>query len=187
MSFRVITPPAAEPITLEEAKMHLRVVEPDEDALISTFIAAARGMLEQRTNRRLMAQTIEFALPTWGGFVIPTAPLVALGEISYVDATGTPQVLEDTLLYVDTYHEPAAAVLSMGQSWPALQPGNRPTVRAVVGYASADEVPAELKAWMLLAIAALYDNRASIVAGVSVTALPEDFMHWLWHPYMVYL
>jgi uncharacterized phiE125 gp8 family phage protein len=187
MGFKVITPPVAEPITLEEAKMHLRVVEPDEDALIERLISAARGMLEQRTNRRLMAQTIEFVLPAWGGFIIPTAPLVALGEISYVDAAGAPQVLDDTLLYVDTYHEPAAAVLAFDQSWPELQRGNRPTVRAVVGYPSADAVPAELKAWMLLAITALYDNRASIVAGVSITALPEDFMHWLWHPYMVYL
>lgn len=187
MTFRVITPPAAEPITLDEAKMHLKVVGPDEDALIGTFISAARGMLEQRTNRRMMAQTIEFALPSWGGFIVPAAPLIALGTVSYIDANGAPQVLDDSLLYVDTYHEPAAAILNVGRSWPALQPGNRPTVRAVVGYPSADAVPAELKSWMLLAIGALYDNRAAVVAGVSVTALPEDFMHWLWHPYMVYL
>lgn len=187
MSFRVIMPPVAEPITLEEAKAHLRVSEPDEDTLIRVYISAARGMLEQRTNRRLMAQTIEWVLPAWGGFIVPTAPLVALGDITYTDEAGAPQVLDDSLLFVDTYHEPAAAVLSFGQSWPAMQPGSRPTARAVVGYPSAEAVPAELKSWMLLAIGALYDNRAAVVAGVSVSPLPEDFMHWLWHPYMVYL
>lgn len=187
MGFRVVTPPTAEPITLEEAKAHLRVSEPDEDAGIERLIAAARGMLEQRTNRRMMAQTIEFALPAWGGFVIPAAPFAALGGITYVGADGAPQVLDEALLYVDAYNEPAAAVLGVGEAWPALYPGSRPLVRAVVGYPSADAVPAELKAWMLLAIGALYDNRASVVAGVSVTVLPEDFMHWLWHPYMVYL
>ena len=187
MGFRVITPPAAEPITLEEAKAHLRVVEPDEDALISLYIAAARGMLEQRTNRRLMAQTIEFTTAGLRAFVVPTAPLIALGEVTYTDSTGAPQVLDPTVLYVDTYVEPAAGVLAWGQSWPEVQAGAPAIVRAIVGYPSADAVPAELKSWMLLAIGALYDNRASVVAGVSVTVLPEDFMHWLWHPYMVYL
>lgn len=187
MAFKVITPPAAEPITLEEAKEHLRVVEDDEDALIERLIAAARGMLEQRTNRRLMLQTIEFSPPGWGAFVVPTAPFVALGEVTYTDASGAPQVLDPSVLFVDTYVEPAAAVLAWGQSWPTVAPGTRPTIRAVVGYPSADAVPAELKAWMLLAITALYDNRAAVVAGVSVTTLSEDFMHMLWHPYMVYL
>lgn len=187
MTFKVITPPTAEPITLEEAKAHLRVVGSDEDALIRTYIAAARGALEQRTNRRLMAQTIEFAIPGLRPFVVPTAPFIALGEVAYIDATGAPQVLDPTTLYVDTYTEPAAGVLAWGQTWPEYQAGSVATVRAVVGYPSAEAVPAELKAWMLLAITALHDNRASVVVGVSVNQLPEDFMHWLWHPYMVYL
>lgn len=187
MSYRVITPPASEPITLDEAKAHLRVVEQDEDALIERLIVAARGMLEGRINRRLMLQTIEFALPAWGPFVVPTAPFVALGDVSYRDASGAVMTLDPSLLYVDSYVEPAAAILAWGQSWPELQQGSRPTVRAIVGYPSADAVPAELKMWMLLAITALYDNRSSIVTGVSVAELPPDFMSLLIQPYMVYV
>lgn len=187
MTFKVITPPAAEPITLEEAKVHLRVVEPDEDALIERLIAAARGMLEQRTNRRLMLQTIEFSPFAWGPFMVPAAPFVALGDVAYTDAAGAPAILDPEVLYVDAYVEPAMVVLAWGQTWPQAQPGSRPTVRAVVGYTSAAAVPAELKQWMLLAITAMYDNRSSIVTGVSVAQLPDDFMSLLWHPYMVYL
>lgn len=183
MGYRVITPPAAEPITLEEAKMHLKVSEPDEDALIRTFIAAARGMLEQRTNRKLMLQTIEFSPEYWGPISIPAAPFVALSSVSYTDAAGAPAVLDPLALYVNPYAEPATVALT----WPSLYSGSRPVVRAVVGYASAEDVPAELKAWMLLAIGTLYENRASVIAGVSVAELPEDFMKMLWHPYMVYL
>lgn len=187
MTFRVITPPAAEPITLEEAKMHLRVADPDEDALIGTFISAARGMLEQRTNRKMMLQTIEFSPEYWGPISIPAAPFVALSSVSYTDADGLPAVLNPLALYVNPYAEPATVALTWGAMWPALYPGSRPVVRAVVGYASAEDVPAELKAWMLLAIGTLYENRASVIAGVSVAELPEDFMKMLWHPYMVYL
>lgn len=187
MSFRIITPPAAEPITLEEAKEHLRVSEPDEDALISRLIAAARGMVEQRTNRRLMLQTIEFSPPAWGSFTVPIAPFVALGDVAYTGADGVARVLDPAALSVDPYTEPASVMLAWGQLWPALKPGTRPVIRAIVGYPSADAVPAELKQWMLLAITAMYENRSSIVAGVSVTELPSEFMSLLIQPYMVYL
>lgn len=187
MTFRVITPPAAEPITLGEAKAHLRVSEPDEDDLIESLIAAARGALEQRTNRRLMLQTIEWALPAWGPFCVPTAPFVALGDVAYTGVDGVARVLDPAALFVDSHIEPAAAILAYNQSWPNLQPGTLPTVQAVVGYTSAAAVPAELKSWMKLVVGALYNNREAFITGVPVTAIPEDFMSLLWQPYMVYL
>ena len=188
MSFKIIIPPTAEPVTLQEAKEHLRVVEPDEDALIGRLIAAARGMLEQRINRKMMTQTIEFAAAHCaGGFMVPAAPFVSIGSVSYTDADGAPQTLPAEAIYVDSFSEPAAVVPAYNTAWPTRQAGSPLIVRAVVGYADAASVPAELKAWMLLAITALYDNRSAVVAGVSVTELPEDFMHGLWQSYMVYL
>lgn len=185
---KVITPPAAEPITLEEAKLHLRVVETDEDPLIERLIAAARGMLEQRTNRRLMLQTIEFAVPCFGaGIFLPAAPFASVDSVGYTDPDGAAQTWPESSYFVYDYVEPAAITVAWGSTWPQTRAGSLVVVRAQVGYATAADVPAELKMWMLLAITALYDNRAAVVAGVSVTELPPDFMSLLWHPYMVYL
>ena len=41
----------AEPVTLEEARLHLRVDHTDEDALIGSIILAARELAEHETGR----------------------------------------------------------------------------------------------------------------------------------------
>jgi uncharacterized phiE125 gp8 family phage protein len=187
MAVKVITPPTAEPITLQEAKDHLRQPFDDEDDYIAALIPAARGMLEKLTQRHLMPQVVEFAVPAWGyGIRAQAAPFRELVSVSYTDTGGAPAEMDLAGVYVDPYIEPALIGLPYGGTWPEAQAGTLRVVRAAVGYADAASVPAPLKQWMLLAIAAMYDHRSATVTGVSVSALPEDFMHWLWHPHRVY-
>jgi uncharacterized phiE125 gp8 family phage protein len=51
-----------EPITLNEAKAHLRVFGTDDDGYITSLIAAARQSAESLTDRALLPQTWELAL-----------------------------------------------------------------------------------------------------------------------------
>jgi uncharacterized phiE125 gp8 family phage protein len=187
VSVKVITPPAAEPITLDEAKAHLRVFGPDDDAQIEGMISAARGMLEKKTGRLLMPQVVEFATPAWGyGIRAQAAPFRELVGVTYIDPEGVTVNMDPASVYVDSYIEPALIGLPYGGTWPAAQIGSLRIVRAAVGYDDADSIPAPLKQWMLTAIAAMYDHRSAVIAGTIVATLPEDFMHWLWHPYRVY-
>lgn len=56
MGLRLTQAPATEPVTLEEAKLHLRVMDSSEDALISILISAARIHAENVCRRVFVTQ-----------------------------------------------------------------------------------------------------------------------------------
>lgn len=58
----LVTPPIEEPISLDEAKAHLRVDIDDDDALIAGLIVAARSEAEQITRRAFVSQSWKLAL-----------------------------------------------------------------------------------------------------------------------------
>ena len=180
----------AEPVTLQEAKDHLRVVFDDEDAYIGGLIAAARTMLEGRIHRALVPQTVTFTAAAFDyyGMKLPRTPYLGELAVEYVDAAGTLGPLDPAAYYLDTTVEPARIYPAPGLTFPATSTLDQRAVRITyqAGYASPADVPASLKQWILLAIGTLYEHRATVAAGVSIATLPEDFMQWLWQPYMVY-
>ena len=183
----VVTPPTVEPITLAEAKAHLRQVFSDDDAYITSLITAAREMVEGYTNRALAAQRIRIGADGFCPVVkLPRLPYIGGLVVKYLDENGNPQTLASTVYRVNEYTEPPEVTLAPGQSWPATTsaPGSV-TYEYDVGYPDATSVPMALKQWMLLAIGALYDHRDELGAA-EIYRLPVDFMMLLWQPYMVY-
>lgn len=57
MPTQIVTPPSVEPVTLTEAKAHLRVDVTDDDLLIGSLIIAARQFAETVTRRALVTQS----------------------------------------------------------------------------------------------------------------------------------
>lgn len=179
---------APEPISLDEAKAHLRVHLPDDDAYISALIVAARMMLEGRINRALVPQEVEFTLPRFGidGITLPRLPYLNGLEVFYVDSNGESAQFFD--YEIDTFAEPAVMYPASGQVFPMVTYGRGAVrIKYLAGYSDPASVPAPLKWWMRLAIGTMYQHRETTVVGVSVTPLPEDFMRMLWQPYMVYV
>lgn len=179
----------AEPITLAEAKDHLRVVISDEDDYISALIIAARQMVEGRTQRRLVpgAQVLPLQVFT-DGVALPGVPFGDVTSITYIDQDGAAQTLSTDVYEVNAFVEPATLERKYGQSWPAVQTGSI-RVNFTAGYSTPDDVPHALKQWMLLAIGTMYENReqATAMGAGGFYELPESFMGLLWQPYMVYL
>jgi hypothetical protein len=73
MRIAVVTPPAEEPITLAEAKLHLRrdTAFTADDSLITSLISAARRMCEAHVGQAFVTQTLAMHLdgfPTAGGY-----------------------------------------------------------------------------------------------------------------------
>jgi len=67
MAITDITPPALEPITLDYAKVFLRVDNDDEDALIADLIRAARERVEALTNSALISRPRRITLMPYRG------------------------------------------------------------------------------------------------------------------------
>lgn len=90
MTWSVTTPPADEPVTLDEAKLHLRVDDAASDTLVEALIQAAREHVEAVCERALMPQvwterqdSFPAVLALRGGMVS------AVSSVKYVDADGS--------------------------------------------------------------------------------------------------
>lgn len=165
-SFVRITPPATEPVTLEEAKAHCRIGHDADDALLELWITAARQLIETETNCRLIEQTWRLEL---GGFpcgeiALPIQPVSSVSLLQYRDTAGTMQTLiEGTHFLASLGRMPPVVYSHPDRSgWPSVATGRLDAVKLeiVVGYGpNADDVPAAAKNAILLAVGYWDANR----------------------------
>lgn len=175
MGLQLVTDPSVEPVTLAEAKLHLKAEGVDDDTLITALIRVAREAVEHRTGRALLGQAWRLtldafpeAIPLW------RVPIVSVSSVKYFDEEGAQQTLAPAGYKLDATREPAWIVPAYGASWPSTRRDiNVVEVDWVAGYHATDptKVPAAIKQWMLIAIATLYENRESVVTGTIVAKL----------------
>lgn len=178
MPLQLVTPPAGEPISLAEAKLHLRVDGGDDDLLIGSLITAARQAAETITGRQLMTARWRLVLDAFPGpllmhagsgssFSLPAhaillakCPVQSVVSVEYLDMNGTMQVLPATDYVLDAACEPARLSPVFGKTWPPTLPQiGAVTVTFDAGYGSASEVPEGLKSWIKLRVGSLYGHR----------------------------
>lgn len=170
MGLVLITPPAIEPITLAQAKQHLRVETADDDALIAGLIRAAREAAERATGRAIVTQTWDQSFdgfPARACAIVPAKPpLIGVTSITYIDGAGAAQTLSSALYKVDTISDPGRIVPAYGETWPATRAEiNAVTLRFVAGYgAGTDSPPGELIGAMLTLIEEMYRVRGDTTA-----------------------
>jgi hypothetical protein len=63
MATQLLVPPTMEPVSLDEAKEHLRVDQEADDAYITGLVIAARQLVEDDTRRALLTQDWQLTLP----------------------------------------------------------------------------------------------------------------------------
>lgn len=187
MPSTLITAPATEPVTLTEAKAHLYVTHADDDTLIGAYIAAAREDAEHRLGRLLVTQTWELSLGAFPSVIVMPVPIASIVSITYTDTDGADQVLDPATYQADTVATPGVIAPAYGQSWPETYAEyNAVRVRYTAGFGLAADVPAGIKAWILLRVGALYENRESAVSGQPIQQAPRDFADGLLDRYKVY-
>lgn len=67
MSLRIVTQPSQEPVTLAEAKAHLRLEESHDDSYVTACITAARQYIEKVCWRALLQTTFELSQGSFRG------------------------------------------------------------------------------------------------------------------------
>jgi len=157
----VTTAPSEEAVSLEEAKLHLRVDSDEEDTLILSLTSAAREYVENATSRRMVTTSLQiegphFCSPIW----LPGSPLIAVQSVKYLDANGTQQTLASTNYDVVTNVEPGRVQLSSVGNWPVIKWSPIAVqIKYTAGYGAASAVPPTAKAAIKLLVSHWYTNR----------------------------
>ena len=193
-----ISQPVAEPVTLAEARAHLRVRSDAEDAMITAKITAARRQIERKTRRALVDQTWELRIGCFESSIeIPLPPCIEVLAIEYLDADGALQTLAtDQYVVIEGGEWNATVQAAASVSWPDVA-SDRPDavrIRFRAGWSYDEDespsdplenLPAELREAVLFLLADLYENRQSIGIGEgSVVAMPW-IVRGLIEPYVV--
>ena len=174
---RVVVPPASEPVSLQEAKDHLRVVGDAEDPHIAGLIVAARELVESRARRSLVTRTLEVDLDGWpdGPIVLPRPPLVAVERIAYAGESGAVSIL-DPGSYRARAGTPGRVLRAGDAAWPALGEAEPAvTVRYRAGYGGPEDVRATTRLAIKLLVGHWFEHReaaAEATVGGGVAVLP---------------
>ena len=168
--------PVEEPLTIEEAKVHLNVDQDLQDSLIAAQIVAARRWIEAKTNCVFVTQTWRMRLqefPSKGPILLHPSPLQSVTSVSYVDINGSPQPWPSSNYIVSTDSVPGRLSLAYGCEWPDTQlQADAVTINYVVGYGIAAMVPEDIKQAMKLQIGDFYANREASITGTSFLENP---------------
>ncbi|HEX4301542.1 MAG TPA: head-tail connector protein [Rhizomicrobium sp.] len=172
MPLTLTSPPALEPITLAEAKSHLKLDTTDDDALVTTIISAARARAEWHTGRALVTQSWTLWLDTWSQpLAIPLPPLQTVLSLTLYARDGTAHTVDPATYSADraanriVFAEPCTPPTD-------LRPFNAVAVAFTAGYGdAATDVPAPLRQALLELIAFLYENRGEAPAELPLDCL----------------
>ncbi len=157
---KVITPPAFEPVTLQQAKQWLRVDHDADDALIGALIRAAREWVEHYTNTAFAQRELELT-----GYSMVTGTGPGIGPIQEVTSVTVGERTLDPAEYYTHDQFPYDMVHLRERATDVL------TVRVLVGAATTvEEIPAVVAVAMQLIITEHYEKRTDRIRKLPTAA-----------------
>lgn len=181
--------PAGAPVSLDDAKLHLRIDGDAENATIERLVRAATSNAERLTNRAFVTQRWALTLDRFPGcnqpIKIPLPPLQSVESIKYFDSTDTEQTLPASDYVVDPGGLLGQVLPAWRKSWPSIS--GRPMgvrIEFTAGYGDANAVPPDIVSAILLLVGSLDQNREAVVIGTIVNELPMG-VEYLLSPYVI--
>lgn len=172
----IVTPPAEDPVTLPEFKIHARIDPKDdsEDPVIRIYLGAAIETFEKELRQQLITATY---LYTRDDFIdeieIPRPPLQAVTSIKYLDQDQVERTLDPSTYEVDTSVMPGRVRRAYGKFWPSYtKRAGAVRIEFRAGYGMAAEVPRIIREGIFLAAAHWFETREPVNVGNIVNTLP---------------
>lgn len=177
MNLKIMEAPTAEPVTLTEAKEHLRITHSNEDSFITKLVKVARQRSETLTKLALASATFKYTIdkfPADEVITLPMPPLEEVSSVKYLDTDGVEYTLDsgDYIVYDDV---PAKIIPAYNQNFPDIElyPIGAVRITYKAGYREFEEedeiqsliIPEEIKQAMLLIIADYYEHREDLLAS----------------------
>jgi uncharacterized phiE125 gp8 family phage protein len=176
MALQLTAAPAAEPISLAEAKAHLRVDTDDEDALIGSLITAARMLIERTLGLALVTQGWSYFLDHWperGCIALPLLPMQAVSAVTVHDADGGASVLDSDGYTMDVLSAPARLVLTAPAPSVTMRAFNAYEVAFTAGFGDAgSDVPQPMRHAVTLLVAHWFERREPVELGPGPQEVP---------------
>lgn len=170
MGLSLVVAPTVEPVSLAEARAHLRLDNTDDDGILAGYILAARRFAEGYIRGAIVTQTWDYTInERWPlmrlecGYYrhrieLPLHPVQSVTSISYVDDNGVTQSLSGSMYTAHLLGSVPYIDQAYNQSWPSVRAvSDAITVRFVAGYLP-EKVPDEIRAAILLHVESLYDR-----------------------------
>jgi uncharacterized phiE125 gp8 family phage protein len=180
------------PITVEEAKEHLRVTDTNSDSYIQDLIAMVTEYVEGVTGRTLITTQYTWKLDTFPCdqyLYVPKPPLQAVSSITYIDTDESTQTWGSTYYTVDSHSIPARLTPAYQETWPiTLNVPNAVTITYTAGHSShLGGVPGGIKHAIKFLVAHYWSNRQeAVTAAALVTSVnTPKASDWLLARYQV--
>lgn len=173
MKYQISSQPAVEPVSLSEAKDHLRIDGSDEDTYLATIITASRKYCEQYCNRAFITQTwLQYPSDFTDGIKLSINPVQSVTSITYYDTDGNSQTLAANQYQVDLSADICRIYEAVNVDFPDVQDEkiNPITITYVSGYGdAATDVPMDIIHAIKLMISHLFQNREMINVGQGIS------------------
>jgi uncharacterized phiE125 gp8 family phage protein len=177
MPLVMTSPPQAEPVTVADAKAHMRIDGTDEDILIASLLLTSRLHIETALSLALITQSWTLRLDRWPQtrhVELPMTPLQSVDAVRVKDAIGGFHLIAPAGYLVDIASRPARLI------WNGIVPPE-PGIAAdgieidvTAGFGpDALSVPAPLKHAILMLTAHWYEHRNPGEIGANGARVPE--------------
>lgn len=176
MTLVLSQPPISEPITLDEAKTHLRIEHDSEDDLLNALITTAREYLEMQTQLALVTQTWRLSIDNWpmDQFLsLKKSPVQSIDQIEQFDENGSAELISISDMILDGNAHPGRLYTSEQTNPDQIINGIEITFTA--GFGSASDVPDMLKRAMLIHIAHMFEFRGVVSPNMQPASVPNGY------------
>ena len=166
-----LTTPTDMAITLDEARLFLRVEYTDDDELITSMVKCATVVAQAFINQQITECQYALALSSFQKEVSLLSPVKTIDSVKYYDTTNTLQTLDGSNYYLMDFGLPNKLIFTEGVS---LDTYNRPDAIQITFTSGMTTVPSDIIQWVRIRIASMYQFREQFVVDQRQVSQIDD-------------